>query len=294
VTTTISNPSGDRNDKIANAAKVLGRSKARIKVFLAVYTNKKKIKTVKDIMSIAGIKSNVRVLQEAKKLDAENIIKMTKVNGQTGYEKIDFYTHNRKTIINLAKNKEKLKKFPTKTNPQSQTTQIKIAIPKKVVNIKEITIDDIESFSKVKKVKTSSPISTPIAEKIIKGGFQKIIGEKGKFTDWGGETNDLFSSRIRLNGSRKSVAFGFKGKATKGILIPKKLGKNGDQIQRLFKTPAEIFLIQYQGQIDQSVIEQLRMFAIAKSATEGVKIHYGVIDGQDTSRLLKAYPTKFK
>jgi hypothetical protein len=294
VTTTISNPSGDRSDKIANAAKVLGRSETRIKVFLAIYTNKKRTKTVEDIMKISGITSNVRVLQEAKKLDAENIVRMIRLKGKNAYEKIDFYTHNKKTIVSLAKNKEKLRKFPTKTNPQSQITQLKISIPKKIINIKEITVDDIDSFVKVKRIKVSPPISKPLAEKVIKAGFQKIIGEKGKFTDWGGESNDLFSSRIVLNGSRKSVAFGFKGKATKGVLTPRKLGKNGDQIQRLFKSPAVIFLIQYQGQIDQSVIEQLRMFAIAKSVTEGTKIFYGVIDGQDTSRLIKAYTTKFK
>ena len=92
---------------------------------------------------------------------------------------------------------------------------------------------------------------------------------------------------------RKRVAFGLKGRATTGVLTPKKLGKNGDQIQRLFKSPADIFLIAYQGQIDESVVYQMQQFAIAKSVTEGNRIHFGVIDEQDIAKLVSAYPKAF-
>lgn len=71
------------------------------------------------------------------------------------------------------------------------------------------------------------------------------------------------------------------------------MGKNGDQIQRLFSSPAEAFIVQYQGQIDESVIEQMRNFATAKSYKEGKKIYFGVIDENDTNRIINAYPTKF-
>ena len=92
----ISNPSGDRSDKIANAAKVLGRSEDRKKVFLAIYTGKKKQKTITEISKISGITNKVRVLQETKKLYSEDIIqKAEKVYGETTYQKIDFYTHNK-------------------------------------------------------------------------------------------------------------------------------------------------------------------------------------------------------
>jgi hypothetical protein len=169
-----------------------------------------------------------------------------------------------------------------------------VILPKKSVDVKEISIDDIDNFSKVKAIKQSITSSVPMAEAKLKAAIQALMSERGVFTDWGGEINDLYSSRLYLNNVRKSVAFAFKGKATKGILTPKKLGKNGDQIQRLFKSAAEVFIIQYQGLIDQSVVEQMRSFAIAKSATEGVRIYFCVINGQDTDRLIKAYPKKFK
>ena len=81
---------------------------------------------------------------------------------------------------------------------------------------------------------------------------------------------------------------------TKGVLAPKKMGKNGDQIQRLFKSPAAVFLVQYWGQVDQSVTEQMEEFAKAKSAVEGTEIYFAVIDGDDSNRLLKAYPRAFE
>ena len=291
--TIVSNPSGDHNDKIANAAKILGRSKTRKDVFNAIYGGKKKIKKVSDIQATTGM-PKVRVLQEADKLQAADIVKKIKSDKETAYEKIDFYTHNKAQIRKLSNDKKKFNMIPTKVNPGGLTKEIKISLPKKSIDFKEITVDDIDSFSKVKNVKHSIPASKPMAEKKLKGAIQKLMVERGKFTDWGGEINDLYSSRLILNGKRKSVAFAFKGKATKGILTPKKLGKNGDQIQRLFKSPAEVYIIQYQGLIDQSVVEQMRTFAIAKSATEGTRIYFCVINGQDTDRLIKAYPKQFK
>lgn len=290
----VSDVSGNRNDKIANAAMVLGRSEARKRVFLAIYNGKTKIKTVSDIQRLSGLKTRVRVLQEAKKLDGEDIVKQLekKVNGETAYEKIDFYVHNKKAIIRLAGNKEKLDKFPTKVNPRIQGSIIKISFPRNVVDVRQISIDDIDSFSKVKK--DSQEKMQPLYENKIKEGFKKIIGEEGDFTDWGGETNDLFSTRLMLNGKRINGAFAFKGRGTMGILTPRKMGKNGEQIQRLFKSPADAFFVQYHGQIDESIIEQMRYFAIAKSVIEGKRIYFGVIDGKDTSRIITAYPGAFK
>lgn len=93
--------------------------------------------------------------------------------------------------------------------------------------------------------------------------------------------------------SLSSHPFAFKGPGMQGTLTPKKLGKNGDQIQRLFLSPAEIFIVQYHSQIDQSVIEQMIAFATLNSVRERKRIYYGVIDGDDTNLLLKAYPVKF-
>jgi hypothetical protein len=130
---------------------------------------------------------------------------------------------------------------------------------------------------------------------VFQQGLQKIIGEQGIFTDWGGETDDLFSTRLLFKGQRATVAFGLKGKGTRGILVPAKMGKNGDQIPRLFRAPAEIFLVQYWGQIDESILEQMKNMAITKSLMEqGKTICYGIIDGQDTQRIMSAYPQHFQ
>jgi len=72
------------------------------------------------------------------------------------------------------------------------------------------------------------------------------------------------------------------------------MGKNGDQIQRLFKSAASIFFVQYWGQIAESVTEQMQEFARAKSAIEGDPILFGVIDGDDSNRLIKAYAKHFQ
>ncbi len=111
---------------------------------------------------------------------------------------------------------------------------------------KQITIDEIDSFANVRGVKSEKE-PPPVLESKIKEGLQKILGESGNFQDWGGEPNDLFSTNLhlKLSNARKTVAFGLKGRGTEGILNPKKMGKRGDQIQRIFKSPADVFLVQY-------------------------------------------------
>lgn len=285
----VSNSSADRNDKMANAAKLLEKSDDRQRVFEAMYGGKRR-KMVKDLMKITKM-SEVRVSQEIKRLFSEDIVERS-VTRPYVYEKIDFYNHNKSKILSLARNKEKLKKFPTRTNPQGQSTVFVARYPKRIVNFKHITIDDIDSFSKVKKVKGAT-IGDRLYESTMKKAFKDILKEGGEFTDWGGETDDLYSTRLTLNGARHPVAFGLKGRATNGNLTPKKLGKNGDQIQRLFKSPADVFLVVYQGQIEESVVYQMQQFAIAKSVTEGNRICFGVIDAQDIARLISAYPKEF-
>jgi hypothetical protein len=46
--------------------------------------------------------------------------------------------------------------------------------------------------------------------------------------------------------------------------------------------------------VAESVVEQMAEFAKAKSATEGSLVFYGIIDGDDSNRLLKAYPQAFR
>ena len=56
---------------------------------------------------------------------------------------------------------------------------------------------------------------------------------------------------------------------------------------------ASAFFVQYWGQIDESVIEQMQTLAVNKSLATGQLISYGIIDGQDTARIIAAYPQQF-
>ena len=288
----VSDVRSNPQDQIAHAARVIGRSKDCRKVFSAIYQGKKRIKTVTEIEALTSLR-RMRVLQEAGKLCNNKIVRKTKMYGETAYEKDPFYTQNKKTILRLAGNKEALEKYPTKTNPKLGNIAVTIVkLPEKMIDVEKITIDDIDSFAKVKGT-TWSQSSLPVDEGKFKEGLQKVIGEPGTFEDWGGEINDLFSTRLVIKGGRKYAAFGLKGKGMKGILTPGKMGKRGDQVQRLFRSSAEVFLIQYWNQIDESIIELMTNLARSKSAADMKKIYYGVIDGQDTMRLIKAYPECF-
>ena len=154
-------------------------------------------------------------------------------------------------------------------------------------------MDEIESLKKVKRIK--GDVAAPVlSETRFKEGVKRIIGETGKFRDWGGEQSDVFTSRVRVNGRRLPTAFAFKGPGKKGVLTPGGMGKNGDQIQRMFKEPAQVFLVQYHAQVAASVPELMETHAQSKSFNTGERIYYGVIDGQDTRRLIAAYPRAFR
>ena len=155
-----------------------------------------------------------------------------------------------------------------------------------------ITVDEIDTFRKVRHVKANTH-PNPMPEARFKRGIQRILGERGRFKDWGGERNDLLTTRLVLKGKRRAAAFAFKGPGLRGILTPGRMGKNGDQIHRLFNSAAEVFLVQYWNQIAESVLEQMEEFAKAKSVSDGKEIFFGVIDGQDSNRIITAYPKSF-
>jgi len=293
MTLNVSDSRSNPYDQIAHAARVIGRSKDRIKVFESIYFGKKKIKTVTEISQKTKI-PRIRVLQEAKKLADNSIVHRAKSPGVTAYEKDPFYYANKRKILSLVKNPKTLARFPTKVTPHFQSgAVVTIKIPRQQIRTKLITIDDIDSFKNVRRISSNSISVTPMPEKSFKEGIKRILNEKGKFTDWGGEHNDLLTTRLQIGSKRYATAFGFKGQGTKGKLTPAKMGKNGDQIQRLFLSPAQVFLIQYWWQIDESVIYHMEQFSKAKSVSEGKEIFYGIIDGQDSSRIISAYSQYF-
>ena len=282
------------NENILHAARIIGKSKARRAVFSAIYGGKRQIKTVDDIRRATNL-SQVRVLQEAGVLAANGVVEKVKKDKRTAYKKDDAYSHHKKRILDIVENPGRKKRYPTKQEPRVTGGTIRIALTKSQPKPVEITVDDIEAFRAVRKVSpTGGRVGlAAIPEARIKTFLRKIIGESRDFQDWGGEKNDLFTNKLQFRGRRRAGAFALKGRATKGPLTPKKMGKNGDQIARLFSSEAEVFPVVYHSVVDQAIHEQLRAFAVAR-ALGGRRVSYGVVDGQDLGRLVEAYPNQFK
>jgi hypothetical protein len=152
----------------------------------------------------------------------------------------------------------------------------------------ELFIDDIDSFSKVKNVVRSAVKESMLSEDFVQLKLEEVLGELRHRRDWGGESCDLYASDLRIKGKRYRAAFLLKGSGTKGKLTIAKCGKNGDQIQRLFKCPADIFVIQHISEIDDAVIEEARQKTVAVRV-KNQKAHFCIMDGLDTQRLIQAY-----
>src|SRR5664280_12494 len=174
----------------------------------------------------------------------------------TIYKKTDFVTANRSRILSLARDRVQLDSFHTKTNPKinvhlNKGQKITVKVPFRVRS-DFIRVEDIREFSKAKKNKSIGSFKTArLSEEKTKKGILKLLGETKTPKDWGGENNDIFTDRVTLFGKKRRAAFALKGPAKKGPLVPGKMGKNGDQIQRLFDTPATVFLLQYEGEVKE-------------------------------------------
>jgi hypothetical protein len=154
----------------------------------------------------------------------------------------------------------------------------------------QVFVEEIDSFEKVKNIshrpdKSDLDTLRSVPERQIKEAFADIIGEPTVPKDWGGERSDLFSDRVLLDGKRIATALMFKGPAQFAPLTPARLGKNGDQIDRLFSEPADLLILQHCHEITSAVRGQMRAYAqqIGK-----LKL-FCLIDGYDTLRLLRAY-----
>jgi hypothetical protein len=177
----VSDVRSNPNDQIAHAAKVIGRSKDRRKVFCAIYHGKKRTKTASEIADQTRLPRK-RVLEEAVKLSSQHIVDQIRVEKEPAYVRDSFFMQNKQTILKLAGNKKALKEFPTKSGSKTSVIHVRIPFPRKMVDIKCITIDQIDSFAKVRGL-SSSQKSFPTVERNFKEGLQRILGERGSFTD---------------------------------------------------------------------------------------------------------------
>jgi hypothetical protein len=281
------------NENIVHAAKIIGRSKVRRAIFEEIYRGKKKVKTVDELMQSTGL-GRVPVLNEGKKLAGNGIVAQVKVGGRTAYQKDDFFVHHKKKVLALVDDPSKRAKYPTKQEPRGQQkTIVQIRLSRSQPLPQLMTIDDVESFAGVRQTAVASGSGLgDLPEERVKRFLKKVIGETHDFKDWGGERNDLYTTKLRFRGKRRSAAFALKGRATTGPLTPKKMGKNGDQLGRLFTSEAQLFFVVYHSKIDEAVTQQMRAYALAR-ALSGARVYYCLIDGDDLARLVAAYPREF-
>jgi hypothetical protein len=157
-----------------------------------------------------------------------------------------------------------------------------------------VYVDDIDSFDKVRAIQPRDVEGLlkdgvfDVPEARVKNVLLEIIGEAYQDKDWGGERSDVFSTRIVLNGQRVPTAMLLKGPAVGKVLYPAGLGKRGDQDQRLFTEPAELFVVQFVGKIDSAVYQWVRTQATVR-AQSGARTTLCVMDGADTARTFRAY-----
>ena len=183
--------------------------------------------------------------------------------------------------------KNRIKKRPFLENLLKELSKEKY--PKEIEYPKQIFIEDLSNFSEVKNFRKSEGKYLNILEKDVKNLIKSIIGEHKEQKDWGGEQSDLFTTKLIFDKKRLPVAFCLKGRGKKGILQISDCGRNGDQIIRLFKEPAKLFIWQYVGEISSQIYDFMETCAYKKSEGGAKEIYYCIIDGSDTERLFKAY-----
>jgi hypothetical protein len=123
-----------------------------------------------------------------------------------------------------------------------------------------------------------------VPERRVKEVLAQLLGEQSVPSDWGGEINDLYTSRLMVDGSQESAAFLLKGPARFSPMTIAHLGQHGDQLTRLTRSPAEVLVLQHCHEIRQEVLSYLQDTA---SNFRHVR-RYLVLDGYDTYRLLVA------
>jgi hypothetical protein len=289
-------------EQIGHFAELLSKSAQRRKVFWEIYRGKSKNAKTADEIGMKIHLTSKRVLEIASPLADNHLFEKTKRDGLTAYRKYPTINTVKHKIRRLASNKGKLKAHVTTRTPRVHIGEIKVRVDRSLSNIfadvRQCMVDDVDNFSKVrslKHAKVPKKLQPPrLPEKVFKYGIANILGNRGKFTDWGGEKSDLYTSHLKIKGKRYSASIGLKGPATKGTLTPGKMGHNGDQIQRLYDSDAQVFIVQYEGPIPESVSQQLRGLAVNKSVQDRRTVFYGTIPLEDSYRLRIKYPKEFQ
>ena len=149
-------------------------------------------------------------------------------------------------------------------------------------------IDSFEKISGVSETDVVDLVPLELAEAEVKEHICSIVGEPFVQKDWGGEICDIFCN-LRFRRRSVPAAFLLKGKsyAHRPLRIAD-LGKNGDQLVRMFFLQAQIFVIQSNGPIDGTIYNQIQA-QVAEKLMSNQPVYYLVMDGVQTARLLRAY-----
>ncbi len=268
---------------------------AKLQVFQIIYSGKKKHWTVKEIAAATkGTLSGKNVAQAGKKLVGDALLNQAPNTFPIVYEKRADVHHHKTRILRLAQSKAKRNALATKRKIQVSVRMqgLRSSAQGKA---RQITIDDIDQFRKAARLRRKQKKLPPLSESRFKKGLQKIFKQSGTFKDWGGERDDFFTNKLKLKGKRQSAAFALKGPGvgTK-TMTPGKWGKHGNQIQRLVQAPAQVFLLQFEGTIDEYSIEQLQKLTEHRAQQENARLFYGYIDRDDSLRLRHAFPRAFR
>jgi hypothetical protein len=160
------------------------------------------------------------------------------------------------------------------------------------VSRNEVHIDRIDDFHDAKAIRNPTiaeiDVLRSVSEEEVKTAFAEIIGESVIPKDWGGESSDLVTTLLRVDGHRTSAAFMFKGPAGGKKFRPMEivdLGKRGDQIERIVTEPVDLIVLQHCHDVGSAVRNTVRAFC----NQAGHERRYCVINGFDTYRILKAY-----
>lgn len=121
-------------------------------------------------------------------------------------------------------------------------------------------------------------------EASVKDALAEILGEPFVLCDWGGERSDLYTSRLFIDGTPVSSAWLLKGPSFDRPMTIAALGKQGDQIDRLYSEPAELLVLQHCHQVRTEVVNMMETYAWDMRRLR----RFMILDGSDTARILRA------
>jgi hypothetical protein len=153
-------------------------------------------------------------------------------------------------------------------------------------DLRVVRVDQIDQFAAIRRKRATAAARRAVSqmpESDIKRAFATIAGEPYVPKDWAGETSDLFTDRLSIDGTPLSVAFAFKGPGVRDSLHIASMGKRGDQALRLATEPADVFAVQHHGPIAADVRNLLS--ALARQHRR----RFMVIDGETTACILQEY-----